>query len=334
MMFAEDKSELTLRNYEVDLEHFARWLGATDVPQAIGAFLSLSLKEANQVVLLYKSALRKAPVYRSRAKREEARQAAAEGKRPPEPDKVGYSANTINRRLTALKSVTSVARLMGFIDWRIEIKGVAAQALPDTKGCGADGYQTLIDTLESEIEEEDDRERVAIKRRDLVLVRLMHDTGLRRAEPLSANFPDDLRMRHKEKQIRIKGKKRIDKEWVVMSDAAAAAVKAWLSARGRHKGPLFTSFHPSHYGRRLTPQAVNGMLKRLAKRAGVEVTPHGFRHTATTTLLDAGVPIREVQAWGRWKNLEMVEIYDRNRSDKSGKLANLLSGTQEEETDD
>lgn len=326
MVFAEDKSEITLRNYEKDLENFAEWMGAGDVPQAVAAFLKLSRPDAHALVLLYKGYLKKAPVYRSRTKRDKARRARAAGEPPPKPDKVGYSANTINRRLTALKSVAALARVMGLVDWRIEVKGVSTRALLDTRGCGPDGYQKLIETLEQEIEDADDRKTVAIKCRDLALVRLMHDAGLRRKEPLTADYPGDLRLRHKEKAIRVLGKKRDQREWVPMSEAAAAALRAWIKCRGRQAGPLFTSFHPSHLGKRLTPNSVNGMISRLAKRGGVAVTPHGFRHTAATTALDRGVPVRDVAKWGRWRNLQMAQTYDDNRTNPAGGIANLVSG--------
>src|SRR5690606_9642341 len=75
MLFAEDKSELTLRTYQKDLAHFAEWLGAADVAQAVGAFLQLERPDAHALVLMYKGYLRKAPVYRSKSKRADAREA-------------------------------------------------------------------------------------------------------------------------------------------------------------------------------------------------------------------------------------------------------------------
>lgn len=48
-----------------------------------------------------------------------------------------------------------------------------------------------------------------------------------------------------------------------------------------------TAIHPSH---------IANVLKRFVNRHGLDaITPHGFRHTHCSLLLEAGVPIKEVQ---------------------------------------
>lgn len=50
-------------------------------------------------------------------------------------------------------------------------------------------------------------------------------------------------------------------------------------------------------GRRMTSQYIRRRLKQIAKSAGIQknITPHMFRHTAATQLLESGVDIRFVQ---------------------------------------
>jgi integrase len=67
-------------------------------------------------------------------------------------------------------------------------------------------------------------------------------------------------------------------------------------------------------------------LKRLAESAGVQITgphPHVLRHTFVTTMLDAGVDLRDVQIAARHsarKNLDRHPNYIL--------AANLASGTR------
>ena len=51
------------------------------------------------------------------------------------------SANTINNRLAALRSLVKLARTLGLIGWTIDVGSVKARPYRDTAGCGADGYR-------------------------------------------------------------------------------------------------------------------------------------------------------------------------------------------------
>lgn len=48
-------------------------------------------------------------------------------------------------------------------------------------------------------------------------------------------------------------------------------------------------------GRRITPRDVQNILQRTGRKVGVDVTPHGLRHTAATVLLEAGTDIHVVR---------------------------------------
>ena len=69
-------------------------------------------------------------------------------------------------------------------------------------------------------------------------------------------------------------------------------------------------------------------VRRLGKAAGLAIParPHGLRrHQATTRLLDlTGGDIRRVRRFTRHAKLDTVAIYDDNRQDFGGQLAELL----------
>ena len=51
----------------------------------------------------------------------------------------------------------------------------------------------------------------------------------------------------------------------------------------------------SSRGRRLTPRDVQNLLQRTGRKVGVDVTPHGLRHTAATVLLETGTDVHVVR---------------------------------------
>jgi site-specific recombinase XerD len=62
--------------------------------------------------------------------------------------------------------------------------------------------------------------------------------------------------------------------------------------------------------------AATRRLQRLAEAAGVPITrphPHMLRHTLVTTMLDAGVDLRDVQIAARHADPRTTMRYDRAR---------------------
>ena len=62
---------------------------------------------------------------------------------------------------------------------------------------------------------------------------------------------------------------------------------------------------------RYTPRAVQLIVHDAAQRAGLvqHVTPHRLRASVATLLLDAGMPIDQVQKFLRHKHLSTTQIY-------------------------
>jgi integrase/recombinase XerD len=73
-------------------------------------------------------------------------------------------------------------------------------------------------------------------------------------------------------------------------------------------GPLFPSIDPS---RPVSYTTVERMLHRLARRAGLRrrLTPHMLRHYFATTMLQAGLDIREVQELLGHASLSTTQVY-------------------------
>jgi integrase/recombinase XerD len=79
-------------------------------------------------------------------------------------------------------------------------------------------------------------------------------------------------------------------------------VRRYLDERDDAYAPLFLR-HDRARGRpgpggtryRLSPQSIWQIVKRYARLAGVQATPHAFRHTKASVMLNRGAKLSEVQ---------------------------------------
>lgn len=112
-----------------------------------------------------------------------------------------------------------------------------------------------------------------------------------------------------------------------LAPAAAQAVAACLRAQGRQPGfsrdggPPSAALIVDANGRRLTRYQVEWIVERCGRAAGIEhrVTPHWLRQACTTILLDAGVPLRDIQVFLGHANAFTTQRYglDPQRADVS-----------------
>jgi integrase/recombinase XerD len=94
--------------------------------------------------------------------------------------------------------------------------------------------------------------------------------------------------------------------------ATAVARAIDRAVDGRTGGPILRNT----LGARMDRHAATRRLKRLATMAGVRMPrmhPHMLRHTFVTTMLDAGVSLRDVQIAARHADPRTTTIYDRRR---------------------
>lgn len=147
--------------------------------------------------------------------------------------------------------------------------------------------------------------------RDRAMLELLFSTGLRVSELCSLN--SDLDLSRDDFSVRGKGEKvRV----VFLSPSAKEAVKAYLAKRKDMEEALFVNV--SAVGKenkkkpsRLTPRAVQLMIKTYAAKAGItkKVTPHVLRHSFATDLLSNGADIRSVQAMLGHASINTTQIY-------------------------
>ena len=140
-------------------------------------------------------------------------------------------------------------------------------------------------------------------RRDHALLELLYATGIRVAECCGLDGTDVDRSHG---TVRVLGKG--DKERVVpVGEVALEAIDAYLAARGRPDGPLFTNAR----GGRLTTRSAQRIVGRQARLSGTSrrVTPHTLRHTFATHMLGEGADLRLIQELLGHRRLSTTQRY-------------------------
>ncbi|MFA7241901.1 MAG: tyrosine-type recombinase/integrase [Sulfuricellaceae bacterium] len=138
-------------------------------------------------------------------------------------------------------------------------------------------------------------------------VRLLLASGIRVGELVNISLPDlDLA----DGKIAIHGKGDRQRLVYVFEDSAQKMLKNYLALR-QNKTTDTQSFFITSSGKPLTTPTVRDFLGKFATQAGIarRVTPHMLRHTAATTLLEAGVDIRYVQKLLGHQSISTTEIY-------------------------
>jgi len=152
--------------------------------------------------------------------------------------------------------------------------------------------------------------RRATGARNLVIVLLMLDSGLRASEVCGLEV-GHLNLPERSLYVQTKGG-----SWKlkVYSDMTAAYLEGWLVERqayARHGvKTVFVSIGGTRPGEPLTRHGLKDIFYQLGKKAGIEdLTPHVMRRTFATLSMKRGAPSRIVQAAGGWARIDMLEQY-------------------------
>ncbi|MEM1149003.1 MAG: tyrosine-type recombinase/integrase [Pseudomonadota bacterium] len=113
-------------------------------------------------------------------------------------------------------------------------------------------------------------------------------------------------------QILVNGKGSKERIVFVPNRALQEEFQRFCQLRSEH-GSIAAPLFLNAVGRRLRAATFRKRLKALSKRLSIEphLTPHRFRHSAATLLIEEGIDIRMVQALLGHANLRTTEIYVR-----------------------
>lgn len=230
----------------------------------------------------------------------------------------GRSPRTVKRRLSALRSFYKYLLRQGCVRRDIT-QGVIApktdQPLPvffresEMEREQAIGERELDELMHSP-DGEASPEEIFTLTRDNLIISMLYQTGMRRAEIIGLQDSDiDLI----QGQIRVFGKRR--KERVVpVGERLAAQIEAYMQVRRGFEAPehylLTAARHDGTYGQ-MTAQALYQVVrKRMGEVSSLKKhSPHVLRHTFATTMLNNGADIRTIQTLLGHASLSATQVY-------------------------
>jgi integrase/recombinase XerD len=148
--------------------------------------------------------------------------------------------------------------------------------------------------------------------RDIAVLELLYATGIRVSElcslqPFNIDLTSGL--------VKVMGKGQKERHIHIGNAEVKAALREY--ARGCPSPTSRPTFFVNRLGAGLSSQSVRFMIRGYAERAniGKHITPHTFRHTFATLLLEEDVDIKYIQSFLGHSSIMTTQIYTRvNRS--------------------
>ena len=159
--------------------------------------------------------------------------------------------------------------------------------------------------------------------RDKAIFEILYSTGIRVSELVGLNV-DDVDFFGNIIKVRGKGKK---ERMVPVGDTALNVLKEYLDKRSsstppvggvREGGFIFANKNGTRLGDRSVRNIINKYI--LEQAMSQHVTPHMFRHSFATHLLNHGADLRSVQELLGHVNLSTTQIYTHLTTDKLKKV--------------
>jgi len=199
----------------------------------------------------------------------------------------------------------------------IDVKAVLGSTLPAGRSLTSGELTALMSVCA------EDQTSAGI--RDGAMIAMLYTCGLRRAEIVSLDVGDYDQVNG---ALKVTGKRNKQRLTYVMN-GAADALADWLTVRGDTPGALFWAIRRGGHvqvGHRMTPQAVWNVIAKRAAEAGLseDISPHDFRRTFISDLLDAGADISTVQRLAGHANVTTTQRYDRRPESTKRQAAQLL----------
>lgn len=232
-----------------------------------------------------------------------------------------YAPATANRMLCALRRTLKEARrlrLMNADDYD------AASDLKSVRGDSPLRGRVLMTSEIAALLKVCKNDPSPIGARDAALIAILSGSGIRRSEAVALEVAD---FDPETGAIRVRKGKGGKSRTVYLPSGAIRAVKAWLEVRGDSPGILLNPVRRGGHieAKGVTDQAVMVILRKRGVQAEIAVfSPHDFRRTFITNLLEAGADILTVSRLAGHSNLATSLKYDLRGEDAKRKASQLL----------
>jgi len=208
----------------------------------------------------------------------------------------GYSETTIGRKVASLKS------FFKFLSARKIIKSNPVALLSSPKKPDRLPDFLTVEEVEKILNIPSEKNWQSL--RDKAILELLYSTGIRVGELTSLKIGD---IDFFQELIKVKGKGK--KERIV--PVGSYALKALIEYIEKRPDKKEKSVFLNKYGKPLTERSVERIIDKYSKKAGIgkKITPHTFRHTFATHMLDRGADLRTVQELLGHERITTTQIY-------------------------
>lgn len=216
---------------------------------------------------------------------------------------------TVNRKITALRSYFKFMKREGLIDYNPTQK---ITALKVKKQIPNFANEPDMEQLFNEIEFEPGFKGT----RDKLILEMFYSTGMRRAELINLKISD---VNFYNRELKVLGKR--NKERIIpFTDKLAASIKVYLSEKQKQN---IENINPdllfvNDKGKKMAEKFVYSLAnKYLSLVTTIEKrSPHVFRHTFATHMLNNGADLNAIKEILGHANLSATQIYTHNTIEK------------------
>ena len=215
---------------------------------------------------------------------------------------------TIKRKIASVKAFYSYLEYEEIIDYspfnKIKTKKKEPKLLPKT--IQKDYIDKIIHLLLKDLKNSKTEFQKKISLRNITLISVMFSTGIRVSELCNIKLKDiDLL----EKKLKIFGKGSKERILYLGNSNVVQLCQMYLTYNNTCKKNEY--FFLNKFNKKLSEQTVRILLKKIESELelSTHITPHMFRHTFATTLLEKGVDIRYIQNILGHSSISTTQIY-------------------------
>jgi integrase/recombinase XerD len=228
-----------------------------------------------------------------------------------------FKPKTIKRKIACIKAFFNYLEYEEILDknpfTRLKVKFKEPSLLPRT--IPINNLEKILSIVYTEVSKHDNTEfQLNTLYRDIAVLELLFATGARVSELCSlSNHDVDLI----NKAILITGKGSKERIIQIGNDEVITALKTY-SERFHSDIEQSEFFFVNRLKKRLSEQSVRFMINKYVNKAGItnHITPHMFRHSFATLLLEEDVDIRYIQKLLGHSSITTTQIYTHVTSTK------------------
>ena len=169
-----------------------------------------------------------------------------------------------------------------------------------------------INEIETILNVPDMNDKIGI--RDAFILELLYVSGIRVSELVNIKLND---IEESQRRIKILGKGNKER-YVLYGSRCSELLKKYISVRSDFLKYPNDYLILSKKGRKINTREIRNIINRIKTKAGISISisPHTFRHTFATHMLNEGADLRAVQELLGHENLSTTTIYTHLTNEK------------------